>query len=158
MNNGLPYIIEKSIKNNLDKGVKMTVFEYAICQACSIKKMQAMSKESVQNIQAYMKEHVIDDTIASLSENKDYQKKIAACPVTGKSNLEMGEYNLIGQFIGNKMIVKEFPLIMNVEVSESMQDLLSEETKKEFDDFMDTITGIPPELRVLFKTKRPILM
>lgn len=153
-----PYVIEKSIKYNREKKVRMTVFEYAICQACSIKKMQAMSTESVKNIQAYMQENVLSEMQAKLTEKTTFEDKTSSCPVTGASMEDMDEYSMVGQFIGNKMIVREFPFVINASVGEEMQDLLSVETKKEFDDFMDTITGIPPELKSLFKTNRPVLV
>jgi hypothetical protein len=152
-----PYMIEKAFKTNSNTGVKMTLYEYAICMSCSMKKMEAMSKESVQNIQMYMQEHVYDkwnsDEVA-----EDYKDKLLECPATGNSIGDLQEYNYVGQFIGNKMMVGVFPMAIDASLGDSMQDLLSESTKKEFDDFMDTITGIPPELKELFKSKKPVLI
>lgn len=153
----LPYMIEKNFKINLENGIKSTVFEYAICMPCSIKKMNAMSKESVQNIQRYMQENVLEGLMEELQQKKTFEEKIAFCAVTGKSKNELSEYSMVGQFVGNQMLLREFPLILSHEVGEEMQNLLSEHTKREFDKFMDTITGIPPELRSLFRTKRPII-
>ncbi len=153
-----PYMIEKFIKANVEKQVKSTLFEYAICIDCSIKKMKAMSEESVANIQRYMKENVMSEVDANASANLNYEQKMEKCPVTGVNRAELEEYSIVGQFVGNKMVVNEFPFVINSTVGESMQDLLSVETKKEFDDFMDTITDIPPELRSLFKSKRPVLV
>lgn len=158
LSGNVPYLIEKSIKNNKEKKVKYTLFEYAICYSCSVRKMEAMSEESVQNIQAYMAENVLSDVLDRGEEEVSFEERIKECPVTNKSTTEMDEYSMVGQFIGDKMIVGQFPFVMNSVVGESMQDLLSEATKKEFDDFMDTITGIPPELRSLFKTNRPVLV
>lgn len=153
-----PYMIEKSFKRNLDSGFKVTVFEYAICMSCSLKKMEAMSEESVQNIQAYMSENVLNELEDRLNNGDDYTSKLRFCPATGNEISSLSEYSLVGQCMGNKMIVGTFPIAIDASIGEEMQNLLSESTKKEFDDFMDTITGIPPELRSLFKSKRPVLV
>lgn len=150
------YLIEKFFKVNPDTGRRYTLYEYAICNSCSQKKMEAMSAESIANIQRYMAEHL--DSISNVNTQESYEEKMSKCPITGESISNLSEYNVAGQFIGNKMILGAFPIAINPVVGEGMQDLLSEQTKKEFDDFMDTVKGIPPELRSLFKTKRPILV
>ena len=78
--------------------------------------------------------------------------------VTGKPISELEEYNMIGQFIGNEMIVGQFPVVMSPSIGEELQELLSQQTKDEFDDFMSTINNVPPELKELFKSKRPVLV
>ena len=153
-----PYMIEKNFKVNPFNKIKSTAFEYAICLPCSIKKMNAMSKESTENIKRYMQENVFDELMNEQFLKSTFEEKTKHCAVTGKLRVELTEYSLVGQFIGNQMILKEFPIVVSSEIGEEMQNLLSEQTKKEFDDFMDTITGIPPELKSLFKTKRPILV
>ena len=65
---------------------------------------------------------------------------------------------MIGQFIGNEMIVGQFPVVMSPSIGEELQELLSQQTKDEFDDFMSTINNVPPELKELFKSKRPVLV
>lgn len=149
------YMIEKSIKKG-PNNTKNTVFEYAICMACNLKKMQAMSEESVQNIKAYMEQNFVLETWESnLSSERDY---FSNCVVTGKSIEELDEYNIVGQFVGNKMIAGQFPILISPSIGEEIQDLLSQKTKDEFDDFMSTITDVPPELKELFKVKRPVLV
>ena len=39
-----------------------------------------------------------------------------------------------------------------------LRKLLQEITIDEFDDFMNTINEVPPELKELFKTKRPVII
>ena len=46
-----PYLIEKSFKRNRESKQLLTVIEYAICMQCTIKKSQAISEESKQNIE-----------------------------------------------------------------------------------------------------------
>ena len=80
------------------------------------------------------------------------------CMATGSKISNLSEYSYVGQFIGENMVVGLFPMAFDASLGEVMQDLLSESTKKEFDDFMDTITSIPPELKELFKEKRPVMV
>ena len=94
-------MIEKSYKINPVNDKRNTIFEYAICASCSFRKMQAMSEESVQNIQAYMQEKfVIDDWDSSRKLHFE------RCVVTGKPISELEEYNMIGQFISMLFIEK----------------------------------------------------
>lgn len=150
------YMIEKSIKVNANNNQKHTVFEYAICMDCNKQKMEAMSVESVKNIQQYMETNfVIEEWEEHTESNKDPFSK---CLVTGVPVEELEEYNIIGQFIGDKMIGGQFPILISPSIGEEIQELLSQETKDEFDDFMDTITNVPPELKALFKTNRPVFV
>ena len=151
-----PYLIEKSFKRNRESKQLLTVIEYAICMQCTIKKSQAISEESKQNIEKYMRENVLN--LEENLSNRDLTEKLGVCAASGKNVEDLDEFNLVGQFIGDKMLVREFPVVMSHEISEEIQGLLSEKTKEEFDKFMDTITGVPPELKELFKTKRPVLI
>lgn len=153
---GTSYMIEKSIKKNPNNLSIHTVFEYAICMSCNLKKMQAMSEESIQNIKAYMEEHfVLENWESNIAKNKDYFSK---CVATGTSVEDLEEYNIVGQFVGDKMIAGQFPILISPVIGEEIQELLSQKTKDEFDDFMNTITDVPPELKELFKVKRPVLV
>lgn len=151
------YMIEKAFKANPDSGVKVTLYEYAICMPCSVKKMEAMSEESVQNIKNYMEEQVYSKWDDGLGTD-DYREKLGVCAATGNKIDQLQEYNIVGQFVGDKMVLGTFPMAIDASLGESLQELLSESTKKEFDDFMDTITDIPPGLKELFKSKRPVLV
>lgn len=153
-NSGIPYVVEKSFKKPLGQKDYVTVFEYAICMNCSIKKMEVISKESMKTIQEYMANNV--HSMKKQFDLISYDEKVSKCAVTGKNINELEEYNMVGQFIGDKLILKEFPIIISSEIGEEIQSLLSKETKEEFDKFMDTINDVPPELKELFKTKRPV--
>lgn len=150
------YMIEKSFKINPNNGKKNTVFEYAICMSCNLKKMNAMSSESVSNIKSYMQENFRqEDWELKTNSGSNLFKK---CAVTGKNVEELSEYNIIGQFFSNKMVLGHFPILLSPTIGEEIQELLSQETKDEFDDFMNTINDVPPELKELFKTKRPVIV
>ena len=150
------YMIEKSFKINPNNGKKNTVFEYAICMSCNLKKMNAMSSESVSNIKSYMQENFSQEDweLKTNSGSNLFEK----CAVTGKNVEELSEYNIIGQFFSNKMVLSHFPILLSPAIGEEIQELLSQETKDEFDDFMNTINEVPPELKELFKTKRPVII
>jgi hypothetical protein len=150
------YMIEKSIKVNPNNNQKNTVFEYAICIDCNKRKMAAMSIDSVNNIKKYMETNfLIEEWEDHANDNND---PFAKCLVTKVPVEDLEEYNIIGQFIGDKMIGGQFPVLISPCIGEEIQELLSQETKDEFDDFMDTITNVPPELKALFKTNRPVFV
>jgi len=149
------YLIEKSFKINPSNGKKNTVFEYAICSPCNLKKLEAMSEESVENIKQYMSEHFKFLEFELSNENI---APFSKCVVTGIPVEDLEEYNIVGQFVGDKMIKGQFPVLMSPSIGDEIQELLSQKTKDEFDDFMSKITGVPPELKELFKTKRPVLI
>ena len=150
------YMIEKSFKINPNNGKKNTVFEYAICMSCNLKKMNAMSSESISNIKSYMQENFSQESfeLKTNSGSNLFEK----CAVTGKNIQELSEYNIIGQFFSKKMVLGHFPILLSPRIGEEIQELLSQETKDEFDDFMNTINDVPPELKELFKTKRPVIL
>lgn len=150
------YMVEKSFKVNPNNGKKNTVFEYAICMSCNIKKMEAMSVESVQNIKSYMEENFVLQNWEKQAQNNSGH--LDKCVATGKLKSELDEYNIVGQFVGDKMITGQFPILLSPSIGEEIQELLSQQTKDEFDDFMSTINDVPPELKELFKTKRPVLV
>lgn len=159
VNSGAPYMIEKSYKKVPQEEKALTVFEYAICMDCNIEKMNAMSKESVEKIQAYMQEHILVFNEMASEAPKPFDEKTKECVVTGKQVKDLDEYNLVGQFVGDKMITREFPVIISAEIGEEIQNLLSAQTRDELDNFMDTVNGVPPELKELFKSsRRPVLV
>ena len=83
---------------------------------------------------------------------------LTKCAATGVKKEGLEEYNIVGQFVSDKMIVGQFPILLSPSIGEEIQELLSQKTKDEFDDFMDTINDVPTELKELFKTKRPVLI
>ena len=155
MKSEIGYMIEKSFKINLNSSKRNTVFEYAICMDCNMKKMEAMSAESLSNIKQYMADNFLLEELKDHSQNNN---PFDRCWVTGKLTEELEEYNIVGHFIKDKMVSGQFPILLSPSIGEEIQDLLSQQTKDEFDDFMDTITNIPPELKALFKTKRPVFV
>ena len=160
VNSGAPYMIEKSYKRVPQEEKALTVFEYAICMSCNIEKMNAMSKESVAKIQAYMQENILMlEEVMEDERQKSFEEKTSNCVVTRKSIDELEEFNMVGQFVGDKMILREFPVVISAEIGEEIQGLLSAQTRDELDNFMDTVNGVPPELKELFKsTRRPVLV
>ena len=90
--------------------------------------------------------------------SKHNRDPFSKCVVTGIPVEDLEEYNIVGQFVGDKMIKGQFPVLMSPSIGDEIQELLSQKTKDEFDDFMSEITGVPPELKELFKIKRPVLI
>jgi hypothetical protein len=153
-----PYLIEKSYKR-VNEEVEHVVYEYAICMECAQDMNGKISKESLSNLQAYFKSSLSPMSVVQRMEEREVNDKFwySKCMVKGTNRTDTAEYNLCGMFQGDKMLVGEFPYIISLEAMEELTELLSDETKDEFDDFKKNLLGGPPELEELLKG-RPVLV
>jgi hypothetical protein len=78
---------------------------------------------------------------------EDWKNK---CLFSGKPKSEIQEYNIVAQMVNGKMLHGMPPMLVDLNVMEPLQALLSEETKEEFNNFRDEfLTPDDPELRAL---------
>lgn len=84
-----------------------------------------------------------------IEENpEDPEQWLTHCIIKGTAKDEMKEFQMGACFRGDKMATDFMPPFLIGELAiEEMNELLSEETKGEMDDFMGEHFGIPPELR-----------
>ena len=144
------YMIEKVFKRypNLDK--LEVLFEYAICSVCYEKMKDALSAESMANLSQYMMRNSDMNALQKrIEENpEDPEQWLTHCIIKGTAKDEMKEFQMGACFRGDKMATDFMPPFLIGELAiEEMNELLSEETKGEMDDFMGEHFGIPPELR-----------
>jgi hypothetical protein len=149
------YVIEKVISNGYVE------LEYSMCLDCVEKMRQRMSEESMERVNRYFEEHFDFyarryNILASRSSNiEDY---ISSCLFKDKPVHELEEYQLLGHCRGDKMLLSVFPYIVSKDAIEEVQELLSVKTREELDDFTDRYFGLPPDLKEILRTKRPILL
>jgi hypothetical protein len=149
------YVIEKVISHG---NVEL---EYSMCLDCVEKMRQKMSKESMERVNKYFEENFNFyakryDLLASQSSNID--DYISSCLFKDKSIHEMDEYQLLGHCRGDKMLLSVFPYIVCKDAIEEVQELLSVKTREELDDFTDKYFGLPPDLKEILRSKRPVLI
>jgi hypothetical protein len=158
------YIIEKVFRKNIATGKIESVFEYAICLQCAEKLVESYSKESKENLQRYFQEHVRDTLQQNnqpvIESERDVQQILSQCSITGKQVTELDEYQIVGQFTGSYLNPFMAPFMIGSGSMDDVQDLLSEKTLDEIDDFTGKYLTGPPEFREFFKSprRRPILV
>jgi len=160
LEDGTHYVIEKAMKNYEGYDFSSTVFEYAMCMDCYQKMQQGMSEESMQNMQNYYQRIVTEKGVNGMMidlQTFDLNDWLSRCFFKEKPVSEMKEYQLIGQFNGNHMVLNTPPMAIGEDVMEEMADLLSEKTKDEMNGFREQFLGPPPEIEELF-SKRKILL
>lgn len=160
LEDGTHYVIEKAMKNYEGYDFSSTVFEYAMCMDCYQKMQQGMSEESMQNMQNYYQRIVTEKGVNGMMidlQTFDLNDWLSRCFFKEKPVSEMKEYQLIGQFNGNHMVLNTPPMAIGEDVMEEMADLLSEKTKDEMNGFREKFLGPPPEIEELF-SKRKILL
>lgn len=153
------YIIEKIIKNYNNTELSATLFELAICLPCAEEMRKSLSEESKNKILDYFMQKA-DLTLRReklLKEKFDLSAWISTCIFKNKSIYELGEYHLFAHCRGDQMIIDTMPYMVSFEAEDEMQELLSEETKRELDDFMRRNFRFPPEFEDIFKDK-PLLV
>ena len=149
------YVIEKAIKDGYVE------FEYAMCMDCVEKMRKRMSEESLQRIQKYFEEHFdfMGKRYSQIqSGNSTVDDYISKCIFNNKSRSELDEYQIMGHCMGTKLILSVFPYMVSQDIIEEIQELLSAKTREELDDFTNKHFGLPPDLKEIIKTKKPILL
>lgn len=152
LDGAVEYMIEKVLIPN------DVLYEFAICSKCIILIQKDISKESLHNMQQFS-ESELNNRIQSINHiiNEDYdtiKKKLTE----QTPNLSYENCNIMAFFRGRNLI-EDYPAVcVSTQAIAKMQDILSKKTKDSFDDFMDFIDGVPPELEELFKTRKPVLL
>lgn len=151
-----PYMVEKIIKRYNYQDYTTTLFELAICFPCAQQMRDALSDKSKQKVMEYFIANVdfMGRTKGFYDKDMfDVNDWVSECIFNNKQIDEINEYHLFAQCQGNKMIFDLMPYMMSLEAEEDIQELLSEETKGELDDFMKRNFSFPPEFEDIFKDK-----
>lgn len=158
---GTRYVIEKALKNYGENHYSATLFEYAMCLDCYEEMQKGISEESMRNLQEYYQKVIQEKGGPYITidlADFDMNQWLSKCFFKDKPVSEMKEYQLIGQFEGNHMIMNTPPMAIGEEVMEEMSELLSEKTKGEMDRFREQFLGPPPEIEELFKGRKLIFL
>ncbi len=153
MESQIPYMIEKAFKRGPD-GSLMTIFEFAICMDCAQKTQNQLSRESLANIQRYFNERkdlFLRNEELFDKEELEFEQWIDECVLSGEKIGECEEFQVLVTCQGDQMEMGIFPYMISGKEAENMQELLSEKTKDEMDDFMNTHLDLPPELKMLLE-------
>lgn len=160
MESQIPYMVEKAFKRAPD-GSLYTIFEFAICMGCAQKTQDQLSRESLAKIQKYFSDR--NDLFKRNEEMFDEEKTefedwTNECILSGKKISECDEFQILATCQGNQMEMGMFPYAISGEEAENMQELLSEKTRDELDDFMNTHLDLPPELKMLLEESSTLVL
>lgn len=161
LNDDTPYVIEKSIKQYSGFDKHDVIFEYALCLNCTEKLKNSISADSALKIQTFFDKNLNTEERLEYLTDQDtdnVDKWLETCAFTGKNRFELEEYQIIGFFHGKNTILADTPYMIAVEVSEQINEFLSQQTKDEMDRFKDQFLGPPPELEELFKRRKILLI
>lgn len=148
------YVVEKAFKHHAKFNITDTVFEYAVCMECYQKIHKQFSKSSKQRIEAYFKQNtdLVNRKEQNFMEGKlGLENWLGSCAVKGTNKEELGEYQIAAHFVGDQMMLNEFPILLGGAAIDEVQELLSPETRGEIDDFTDQFLGLPPEFKEALK-------
>jgi hypothetical protein len=154
------YVIERAIQR------EQVVFEYALCKNCMENAQSRWSEDSLRAINGYMQSAIrfpiyfqesMDYIESENPDEFDLESRLQLCAVKNESRTEMEEYQLMGVFKGDKMIVSVFPYMLSGKAMDEIVDLLSAETLGELDDFTEDLLSWPPELSDINPNRKPIL-
>ncbi|NOY49067.1 MAG: hypothetical protein GXO88_00650 [Chlorobi bacterium] len=155
------YVIEKAMKNYDGYEFSSTIYEYAICGNCHLELQKGMSEESILNMQDYYGQKIMlagKHTMTIDLRTFDLDKWLSKCFFTEKPVGEMKEYQLIGQFKGNKLLLNTPPMVIGEDIIDDMAGLLSDKTIDEMNGFKERHLGPPPELEELIYGRKLIFL
>jgi hypothetical protein len=156
-----PYMIEKVFKTYAGHDFTSTVFEFAICTDCHQKMQEGMSEESMRNMQMYYQNLIEQrggNTMMIDLRTFDINNWMSKCFFKQTPVSEMEEYQIVGMFKGDKLILNQPPMVMGYEVMEEMSELLSQKTKDEMNGFRNKYLGPPPEFSEFIYGKKLIMV
>ncbi len=155
LENDTQYVIEKAFKDGIVEA------EYAMCIDCVENMKGSMSEESMQNIENYIIENrsnmqeLLNEFYLS---GMDSGLLLKQCAIKGTPVDDLKEYQIAGLFKGRMIDPQVPPYLISMEAAEEINNLLSKKTKDELDNFIDELTGLPPEWLEILKTNKPVLL
>jgi len=152
LDDDIEYLVEKvCIPNDV-------LYEFAICQYCIEQLHKEISKESLQNMQAFQNDQM-NKGFQIIDEYLDLNiQKIKKVLANKQPDISYESCNIIAYFKGNRISPSMPAVCVSTQVLENMQDKISKKTRDSFDDFTDFLGGVPPDLEELFKVKPRVLI
>lgn len=142
------YLIEKAYRRFPDNLGEELLFEVAVCFDCASRMRGELSKESLQNIQAYFQEKSMEQKLAN--PNPDPTILLDQCLLSGKNIHDTKEYQVYAHCRGGDLADPFSYYMLSDDTIEAIQELLSDHTREQLRKFSDDNTGMPPELKKLF--------
>ena len=75
----------------------------------------------------------------------DSEKWLDSCILSGTPREKARDFQVVGMFMGDKMVLSIFPYLISAKSIEEIGEKLSQETRGFMQDFIDNQFGMPPE-------------
>ncbi len=148
------------------------VFEMAICMSCAAKLREQYSEKSLENIMAYVNQHVIahpdvkrDHEESDLDIDFDWTAALLHCVFCGKSQLDCHRYEIMGGFLEKHLILQPSragavgsPMMMCEDCNAELSQQLSQETRESWDRFVESHFDGPPGIEEDSPRRDPIFI
>jgi len=151
---GTPYVIEKSYRNLEEFDSSELLFEYAICLACANKFSESLSEETKERITNYLSNSGISPL--ALSEGADLVEPMT-CAIKRTPIRQSAEYQLIAHCNGTQLSSSLPPFAVGFAAMEEMAELLSDKSRDELDGFIGQHFSGPPDVAEILR-RRPVLI
>jgi len=136
------YAIQKVFKNYPDQEAQ-ALFDFALCKNCMEQARAELSKESRLRIDQFMMEG-LENLEASGEEASDRWEQ-HRCTLSGTYLQESNEFQMMAVCQGESLV--DSPVCLSAEMLETIQELLSPESREELNRFSENNFGWPPELK-----------
>jgi hypothetical protein len=143
LESGEPYLIEKAYRRT------RIVHEYALCIDCLQKMDESMSFPSRGMRDYWLNKHVrLEERFARISRvaPDDVVPWINRCAVTGRYVGTLDEYQTVALCQGTQLLLCGYPYMISSEAAEELNDLMSKETREEWDRFKGEYLDEPPAM------------
>ncbi len=127
------YVIEKAVRNYPGYTAKDVIFDYAMCMNCAMDVQKGMSVESQEKIQEYFQSKVDPEKMNQSTD--DYSASISKCMISDKPADECTEYQIFAFCLGDQVHPAMKPYMISDDILDEIQELLSPETRDEFNKF-----------------------
>ena len=143
-----PYMITRAIQDG------EPLVEWALCGPCSHRIREGISEASKKAIQRFL---------AGLGLGTDYftrsvEEKIASCFVCHRQRSDFTGYTITAVCSGQEHINFDTPRLICHDCEAEAGELLSDETRDFWDDFIEQHCGPPPGLEQSIPKARPVLL
>lgn len=138
LEDGCEYLIEKAIRNYPGYNSTDVIFDYAICMDCAGKMYRELSRESLANIQQYVRERVsLEERMRLLQETSDVNALIRHCLIKKTAAEDATEFQIYAYCTGTRINMKNPPYMISGEAMAEMAELLSKKTRDSLDGFFN---------------------
>lgn len=141
------------------------VFEFALCMDCVQQLYSRMSRQTRQNLAAFFAQRIPFDSLHGPSDEATWRNlllqvetRTLECLVCGRVQKTVPRYNFGCLCWGDQLLLRPRPIVLCEHCEGEMAGLISEETRKEWDRFVEEHFDSPPGVSADSPRGMPLLI